>query len=390
MKYQTGLSDIARGLTLGWGLLACSSSTQGGTPQGDSGADSSVPDAGAQPFDGGARSEASTVDSGPDASDAGVAANVLISDQFNNRVIEVDPAGAIVWTFGDGTSIPGPTSVVAPNDAERLPNGQTLISGTGAPPGTEPTCPSDGGGCLDNRVLIVSADGGIVWQYGDDGGLNTPVASVYLPSGNVLITDQGNQRVIEVTPQKTIAWQYMPLTADGGPAFNSPNSAERLANGNTLITDENNNRVIEVTGDGGIAWQYPTDDAGLLSGAAFASRLDNGDTLITSANNATILEVDATGKLVWAYYTASRSLLATAPVVDGGNPAPLPTRAVRLANGHTLISDQFNNQVIEIDSAGNLISQFGQLNVAGNGPGQLNAPYDAKRIGDFTGLTSPQ
>ena len=145
-----------------------------------------------------------------------------------------------------------------------------------------------------------------------------------------------------------------------------------------------------MTTDGGIAWQYPTDDAGLLSGAAFASRLDNGHTLITSANNATILEVDATGALVWAYYTASRSTSASAPVVDGGNPAPLPTRAVRLANGDTLISDQFNNQVIEITTAGQIVAQFGQLNVAGSGAGQLNAPYDAKRIGDFTGLTKPQ
>jgi hypothetical protein len=28
--------------------------------------------------------------------------NVLISDQFNNRVIEVAPDGRIVWTFGSG------------------------------------------------------------------------------------------------------------------------------------------------------------------------------------------------------------------------------------------------------------------------------------------------
>ena len=28
--------------------------------------------------------------------------NILIADQFNNRVIEVDPAGHIVWQFGEG------------------------------------------------------------------------------------------------------------------------------------------------------------------------------------------------------------------------------------------------------------------------------------------------
>jgi hypothetical protein len=328
---------------------------------------------------------------GGDASEGGSAepTHVVIADQYNNRVVEIDPAGNIVWTFGDGSQVPGPTSVVGPNDSERLPNGQTLIAGTGIP-GPMAGCTLDAG-CPDNRVLLVDKDGGIVWQYGDDGGLNVPVCSVMLKSGNVLITDQANQRVIEVTPQKTVAWTYAPTAPDGGFALNSPNSAERLDNGDTLITDENNNRVLEVAPDGGTVWQYPTTpDAGLLSGAAFASRLPSGNTLITDANNARILEVTSAGAVVWTYYTASRSLSATAPVVDGGNPAPVPTRAVRLASGNTLISDQLNHQVIEIDPVGNVVFSYGQLNVAGSAPGQLNGPYDAKRVGDFTGLTPPQ
>jgi hypothetical protein len=35
--------------------------------------------------------------------------NILISDQFNNRVLEVDPeTNEIVWSCGDGSSIAGP------------------------------------------------------------------------------------------------------------------------------------------------------------------------------------------------------------------------------------------------------------------------------------------
>jgi len=331
------------------------------------------------------------VGSSPDAGDAGTG-NIVIADQYNNRVIEIDPSGHIVWTFGDGSQVPGPTSVVGPNDQERLPNGQTLIAGTGIP-GPMAGCTLDAG-CPDNRVLIVDHDGGIVWQYGDDGGLSVPVCSVYLPNGNVLITDQGNARIVEVTQAKTIAWTYQPLAADGGPALNSPNSAERLANGNTLITDENNNRVLEIANDGGTVWQYPaaSSDAGLLSGAAFASRLPSGNTLITSANNALVLEVDTNGNVVWSYNTATRTLGTgtDAGVVDGGNAMPLPTRAVRLANGDTLISDQLNNQVIQVNQTGQIVFQYGQLNTAGNAAGQLNGPYDAKRVGDFTGLTPPQ
>ena len=60
--------------------------------------------------------------------------NVLISDQFNNRIIEVNPStGHIVWSFGSGNpsdGTVGPTTVVGPNWAERLADGKTLIAGT--------------------------------------------------------------------------------------------------------------------------------------------------------------------------------------------------------------------------------------------------------------------
>ena len=62
---------------------------------------------------------------------------------------------------------------------------------------------------------------------------------------------------------------------------------------------------------------------------------------------------------------------------------------MRLANGNTLISDQFNDRVIEVDAGGNIVFQQGALNAPGNGANQLNGPYDAKVIGDFTGLGAP-
>src|SRR5208282_3045887 len=135
--------------------------------------------------------------------------NILISDQFNNRVIEVDPVSKnIVWQFGNGSSVAGPNSVVAPNDAQRVGD-LTLIAGTGAPQGTEPGCAN--APCLDNRVFVVNRAKEIVWQYGQAGvsgskanQLNTPVQATFLPNKNVLITDQGNQRVMEVNQSQQI------------------------------------------------------------------------------------------------------------------------------------------------------------------------------------------
>jgi hypothetical protein len=43
--------------------------------------------------------------------------------------------------------------------------------------------------------------------------------------------------------------------------------------------------------------------------------------------------------------------------------------------------------------AGHIVAKFGNLNAPGfgthNASEGLNAPYDAKRIGDYTGLTPP-
>jgi hypothetical protein len=73
----------------------------------------------------------------------------------------------------------------------------------------------------------------------------------------------------------------------------------------------------------------------------------------------------------------------------GSMAMPLPTRAVMLVNGNILISDQFNDQVTEINAHKQIVFAQGKIQTDGNGLNLLNAPYDAKVIGDFTGLTPP-
>jgi alkylated DNA nucleotide flippase Atl1 len=238
----------------------------------------------------------------------------------------------------------------------------------------------------------VDQQGNIVWQYGTFGvtgsgfnQLSVPVQNTYLsePNGHdhVLITDQGNNRIIEVRrSNKVIVWQY-----DG---LNNPNAAELLANGNILISDENNNQALEVTHTipSTIVHTY-TQAAGMpFSGIAFASRLPNGHTLITDSNNSRIVETDETGTDFWHFFTNAR---------PGSNPAPLPTRAVQLANGNVLISDQFNHQVIEVTHTmpAVIVASYGNINNPGFGTQNvsqgMNGPYSAYVIGDYTGITPP-
>jgi hypothetical protein len=331
--------------------------------------------------------------------------NTLIADQFNNRVIEVDRRGNIVWQFGLGPADFSPASIIGTNDAQRVGE-LTLMAGTGTP-GGQPEAPNctNASGCPDNRVLLVDRDGNIVWQYGQFGvtgsdfnQLNVPVQNTWLANGHVLITDQANERIIEVDLDKNIVWQYgtTGVSGNGPNQLNNPNCAELLENGHILICDENNNRAIEVTRQvplgGDIVWQYGSGDPNNnepVSGVAFASRLENGHTLITDSNHSRIVEIDEDKNPVWEYFTCNGSGCN----LSRGT-GPLPTRAVRLRSGHTLISDQYNHRVIEVNHAKHIVRTFGKIGDLGYNPesvgdGGLNSPYDAKRIGDYTGLTPP-
>ena len=313
---------------------------------------------------------------------------------FNNRVIETDQASHIVWSFGLGPNDFSARSVMGVNDAQRV-GVFTLIAGTGTPPGVIPQSPN---GAPDNRVILVEPWGRIVWQYGQFGQsgsgpnlLNTPVQSTFLPNFHVLITDQANNRIIEVTLAKKIVWQYPGSNSNPADQLNSPNSAELLENGHILIADENNNRAIEVTRGDKIVRTFTA--SGTVTTVAFASRLDNGHTLLTDAGNSRAVEVDANDIVVWQYLTNTDPLSV---------PTPLPTRAVRLRNGDTLISDQFNNRVIRVSPAGQILASYGLPLAGGAGPignnlgydlhttqKGLYSPYDAKVVGDYTGLTPP-
>jgi len=317
--------------------------------------------------------------------------NILIVDQLNNRVIEVNTnSHAIVWQYGDGGSVAGPTTIFAPHDAERF-GALTYIACTGVPPGGEPDCPS---GCPDNRVIAVTKRGRIVWQYGQAGvtgsspnELNNPVSIRVLPKKRFLITDQGNHRVIMVKRAKNeIFWQYGTTGVSGSASnqLNNPACAEQRHNGDIVIADQANNRVIEVNRRDVVGLQIDVlSDATSLNSPAYAGHVQNpARAIIADSLNNRIVEVDDNGSITFEYVTSARSGSVTNPV---------PTRAVRLRkSGNILISDQFNHQVIEIDPTGTIVFAFGTIGVAGNGTNELNAPCDAKVIDDYTSLTSPK
>jgi len=312
--------------------------------------------------------------------------NLLIVDRYNNRVIEIDTnMQTIVWQYEMSVRKSVTNLIVGPCDAERV-HSQTLIVGGGLPPGASTNYPS---GASDNRVILVNRKGRIIWQYGQagvtgsgDNELNNPVTAMMLPHRSVLITDQGNQRVIQVNRKKKIVWQYGTTGVNGSDTnqLNQPAGAQRLGNGHYLIADAVNNRVIEVTRKGALLRQYGDPmDSSILNGPTYVCRLSHGaNLLITDSLNNRIVEINRNNSNVFTYVTSARS---------GSVTDPQPTHAVQLKKGNFLIADQFNHQVIEIDASGDVVFSYGTLAVPGSADGFLNAPCDAKVVGDYTGLT---
>jgi hypothetical protein len=234
---------------------------------------------------------------------------ILITERDAKHIIEIDTSDNIVWQK---------TGLSRPVDAERLPNGNTLITEN----------------IYDGFVMEVDGFGNIVWEKT---GLRYPNDAERLTNGNTLIADSGNSRIIEVDDLGNIVWEKA--------VSEHPIDVERLANGNTLIVEHQGHRVIEIDYMGNIIW--------LMAGLNWpfdAERLINGNTLIADyLDNPLfedrIIEVDSAGNIIWQYTNLK-----------------YPTDVERLNNGNTLISDTKNNRVIEVNSAGNIVWQKTGLN----------------------------
>jgi len=256
----------------------------------------------------------------------------------------------------------------------------------------------------NHRVIEVTAEGAIVWQYGTTGvagagadQLSSPAGAQRLANGDTLIVDTGNHRVIAVRtsdydPLKpgngftsgSIVWQYG--TTGVPDTLVLPSCAQRLGNGDTLIVDGGQQRVIEVTAGGAVAWQYgttaqPGTDEGFLNTPTTAQRLSNGHTVIADTGNQRVIEVGkidiaaTVDTVLWQYGTTAE------PGTDTDH-LTLPMSAQRLGNGDTVIADTGNQRVIEVNLSKVTVWSYGTPGIAGSGPGQLAGPRNALRLGN--------
>jgi len=188
------------------------------------------------------------------------AGGILIADQHNYRVRRVDPNGTITTVAGTGY------------DGYGLGDGGLALQ-TGLDLPTTLAVDAQGGILIaemgERRVRRIDPDGTISTIAGDSGtgydgdnkpatqaSLTKPTGVAVTPTGDVLIADQGDQRVRRVDPSgiiHTIAGNGLnATTGDGGPAsaatLNYPTSLLVDRSRRVLVTEQSRVRSIERDG----------------------------------------------------------------------------------------------------------------------------------------------
>jgi hypothetical protein len=282
---------------------------------------------------------------------------VLVADKANNRLLEIDPFGRVVWRFPrPGDLAPGQTFQV-PDDAFYTPNGRSIVA-------TQED---------DFAISVVDvAHHRISYRYGVPGvpgssadHLYNPDDAMMLPGGQILTADIKNCRLLVLQPPSHSPVRQIGSTAgcihDPPRDFGSPNGAFPASNGNTIVT--------EITGD----WVDLLSPSGQLLHAVHAP----GFTYPSDTNQlrpGVFLSVDYTSPgAIETFNTKGRLLWRFAP--KGVNALDHPSLAIPLPNGDILANDDYNDRVIVVDPQTNrIVWQYGHTGQPGTKPGFLNIP----------------
>lgn len=213
--------------------------------------------------------------------------NTLVADTTSDRIIEIQPDGALAftsddWSGGSGKLSDG-THLHYPNNIHCVTPDVFMITDRNS-----------------NRYVTVDRNGRVLGKSPVE--FRHPHNCEPLANGNVIVADSDNNQVVEIAPDGKLVWKY----ADN---LNWPRDANRLTNGNTLIADSKNSRVIEVTSAGQIVGEYRVD---YFANFYEAHRLTNGNTLISDQQHKQVLEVNPVGEVVWRF----RNFRRETPIYD--------------------------------------------------------------------------
>lgn len=191
---------------------------------------------------------------------------VLLAEHSGQRVTERDKEGKVLWE----------KVIDSPLVAQRLPSGNTLI-------GTR------------QQLIEVDPKGKEVSTYTRPGGEIIMRAQRLRDGRTAMVTQLGVTRFVMLDRE------MREIRSFGVDVRTSGGRIEILPNGNVLVPENGNNRVVEHDQNGRIVWELEVDQP------IAAWRLPNGNTMVTSMNiSIGAVELDRSGKTVWQYKATDR------------------------------------------------------------------------------------
>ncbi len=206
-----------------------------------------------------------------------------------------------------------------------------------------------------SAVLVLLSVGGFTWYR-----LQRPETE---PTGETeSAAENKNEQPFEVAVKD-------PVPVTDAEAKATPMVATALGGYDVLIADKGNNRIIEVTPDKHIVWEYDFDLPRPGLGADDAFFADGGKTIVAGMEdwNMIMLIDYATKNVIWEYGT---------PGMPGSKDGQLntPDDPYKLPNGNITVADIKNCRVIEISPDKKIVRQYGTPGKCSNRPGFLNKP----------------
>jgi hypothetical protein len=280
---------------------------------------------------------------------------LLIADRGNGRLLIVDEAKRILWSFPGPTSLPKGQRFSA-DDAFLAPDGQTIVA-------------NDEAHQVIDRIDIATRK--VIWQYGKYnvrgsaiGRLHTPDDAYPLANGDIVVADIRNCRILEIAPDKRVVrlWGRTRVCRHDPPrSFGDPNGDTPIGNDGLLITEIRGSRVVRLDARGHVIFdvrapvRYPSD-----------AQLDaQGDIVVVDYSSpGAIVRLSPNGTTLWRY--APR---------HGNGALDHPSLALPLPDGTIVVNDDFRHRVVVIDPRTNrIVWQYGRTGRPGASRGYLRIP----------------
>ena len=287
--------------------------------------------------------------------------NVYVSDSFNDLVREISSTGNVTTIAGNqspgllnGTGLS--TEFYAPGGQVVDAQGNLYVSDQGnnvirkiTPAGVVTTYAGTGqagyrNGAVDSAHLANASD--------SLARFNSPQGLCIDGSGNIFVADRGNNVIREIMPNgrtKTVAGNKVKgfIDATGAVAFfNTPSGVAIDSKGNLWVTDQGNSALREISSGGVVTTIFGSPNQQNLLGYPSAITIDAQGNLYIVDESGRIFEYTASGVL----YLLAGSINSTG-LNNGVGSAALfnyPQSIAIDGSGNIYVADQYNNCIRKI------------------------------------------